>query len=98
MQVTNVAETLHKTVSNGQTLFLCCPIQLLPSRNSSYIIGGKEGAKKKVVGCSFVSKSIISKDCAVKLFTAQEINIFPSFLVENSFYHRIKFHFKVYLI
>lgn len=97
MQVINVAETLHKTVSNGQTLFLGCPIQLLPSRNSNYIIGEKEGAKKKAVGYSFVIKSIISKGSAVKLYTAHERNIFPSFLIENSFYHRIKFHFKVSL-
>lgn len=62
------------------------------------LLGGRKVQKKKVVGYSFVSKSIISKDCALKLFTAQEINIFLSFLVENSFYHRIKLHFKVYLI
>lgn len=46
--------------------------------------GKKKGEKKKkaAVGYSFVSKSLTSKGCnfhtsgAVKLFTAQEINIF----------------------
>lgn len=57
--------------------------------------GGRRVQKKKAVGYSFVIKSIISKGGAVKLFTAHKRNIFPSFLIENSFYHRIKFHFKV---
>lgn len=66
-------------------------------------MGGEEGwgKKKAAAGYSFLNKSIISKGCnfhtsgAVKLFTVQRINIFSRFLTENSFYHRITFHFKV---